>query len=199
MGFAILPTERFLVRVPTVATYTPEEIEILGLPVTYNRFGGYVEAYKELTTCMLPISKLIDIYIGNMPIYIVNREDIQRIHDILTTYIYNVNHSNNQYNQIGVKEERIEDIEKFAREMFSINTDILKPKKHKFDTDLDPTPRITNTAITEQLSNYIDNVNKYKPSQDSIKPLPDQIKPVKVSSAYDGLPNFDPTRLRKFT
>lgn len=125
-----LPDKLFLVRVPIVATYTDEEIDLLGLPVSINHYQNYgsnygmcnYQAYKELTTVMLPLTKIIDIYCNGHQIAVVNRSDIPIIYEILEKYLLGVTAVKQfSLNHAMIQEDRMEDIERFAQEMFGIN------------------------------------------------------------------------------
>lgn len=121
-----LPSKLYMVRVPIVCTYSAAELDILGAPLTVNTVTGDIvnkKAYHDLTTCMLPLTKIIDIYAGGYPIYIVNRTDNVEIFNTLEEYLAGVINAKSGYmlNTPTVIEERLEDIEKFAQEMFGLN------------------------------------------------------------------------------
>lgn len=129
-----LPDTLFLVRVPIVATYSDAEISLLGLPITINHGDNYgsnqgeynYSAYKELTTVMLPITRLVDIYCGGHKIVIVNRSDIPVIYEILEKYLMGVTAAQTySLNRALIEEDRMEDIERFASEMFGINKSLI--------------------------------------------------------------------------
>lgn len=191
-----LPDKLFLVRVPIVCTYSQEEIDILGLPVTYNvDSGAYVaDAYKNLTTCMLPLTKIIDIYTSNYPIYVVNEEDVKTIYDILNRYFHGLDEQGNfDYNVQGQVEDRLADIKKFATEMFGLNTEQLKPKRERtFVTHFDDVP-VINTSTVEKDTEFLElanKVNMYKPTYTVEHNRHLNNNQIDVSSAYDNLPNF---------
>lgn len=173
-GIPRLPNKLFLVRVPIIATYSPEELDILGLPVTYNFFGNYDDqAYRNLTTCMLPLDRLIDIYTSNFPIYIVNHGDIQVIHDILVKYIEDAYDGPADPNIRYEEDERIEDIERFAMEMFDINLAHVRHKKEQQvtfgDTQIAMLPRlpvdqIVSNPVVDSIAASAKAVDLHKPN-----------------------------------
>lgn len=129
-----LPKRLFMVRVPIVATYTDEEIEVLGLPISINHYQNYgsnygtcnYQAYKDLTTVMLPLTKIIDIYCNGHKIVVVNKADIPVIYEILEKYLLGVTAVKQfSLNHAMIEEERMDDIERFAQEMFGINKAVI--------------------------------------------------------------------------
>lgn len=129
-----LPGQLFLVRVPIVATYTDEEISLLGLPINvdhgfdYGSTGGRYDynAYKELTTVMLPLTKIVDIYCSGHKIAVVNQSDIPIIYEILEKYLMGVTTVKNySLNHAMIQEDRLDDIERFAQEMFGLNKGVI--------------------------------------------------------------------------
>lgn len=129
-----LPKKLFLVRVPIVATYTDAEIEFLGLPITINHQQDYganygdcnYQAYKELTTVMLPLTKIIDIYCNGHKIAVVKKSDIPIIYGILEKYLLGVTAVKQfSLNHAMIEEDRMDDIERFAQEMFGINKAVI--------------------------------------------------------------------------
>ena len=146
-----LPNDLFMVRVPIIATYEDREIDTFGLPFSIDNQGNqFMDTYKELTTVMLPLDKIIDIYIKGFYIAVVNKEDISKIYVILEKYLSgSVSNPNAYINRGFVKEERLEDIERFANEMFGLNkativNDAVKESKNNpFGLNLDLMPLIT--------------------------------------------------------
>lgn len=118
-----LPTTLFSVRVPIIATYSDSEVDLYGLPMSVDNMGNRdEEAYKDFTTVMLPLTKLIDIYSRGYPIRLVDQNDINTIYKILEEYLQStVDTFNNSPNKIIYEEERGDDIERFAAEIFGLN------------------------------------------------------------------------------
>ena len=130
-GYQPLPGKLFMVRVPIVATYSDEELELLGIPLsTVIEGSGEYESrrydkncYKELTTVMLPLTKIIDIYCAGMRIQLVNHKDTLVIYRLLENYIAGIESTPHMLNMENtVPDERLENIKKFAQEMFAINS-----------------------------------------------------------------------------
>lgn len=145
-----LPSQLFLVRVPVVATYTDEEISVLGLPINVDHGYEYgsvegrydYNAYKELTTVMLPLTKIVDIYCSGHKIAVVNQSDIPIIYEILEKYLMGVTAVKNySLNHAMIQEDRLDDIERFAQEMFGLNKGVIarsvydQMSKNSFDLD----------------------------------------------------------------
>lgn len=130
--YKALPDKLFAVRVPIICTYTPQELDIIGIPLTVDNDDGRVidrKPYNNLTTCMLPLTKLVDIYDEGYPIYLVNSEDSVIVYEMLEEYLSGVVYAQsvNMLNMERIEETRLESIEKFANEMFGLNKgDIIK-------------------------------------------------------------------------
>lgn len=121
-----LPDKLFLVRVPIICTYSQAELDLVGVPMTLDTNSGEFrdrKAYNNLTTCMLKLTKIIDIYCQGYPIYVVKHEDTLEIFNLLEDYLAGVVSTQSTYvlNTPTVIEERLPDIEKFAQEMFGLN------------------------------------------------------------------------------
>lgn len=125
-----LPNTLFLVRVPIVCTYTSAEVDMFGLPMSTDNLGNeFRDTYKDLVTVMLNVDRMIDIYIQGYPIYIVNKEDSAKIFSILEEYLAGtVNNPTAFLNQANVEEDRLNDIERFAEEMFGLNKNTIVSK-----------------------------------------------------------------------
>lgn len=147
-----LPDRLFMVKVPYIATLSSAEIDAFGLPVDIDHgtdigsmTGIYnYQAYNHFTTVMLPLTRIIDIYCNGYEIRINNREDIPIIYEILETYLRGViNVQNFSLNRRMIKEDRLDDIERFANEMFGLNRGVIaqsafdKTKTTSFNLNLD--------------------------------------------------------------
>lgn len=124
-----LPDNLFKVRVPIIATYTEQEINAYGLPldVDNNKNGtANKNSYNNMTTVMLKLDKIIDIYIKGYPIYLVDNEQSKLMFKILEEYIYvNNNDVRTSLNQEVVKDDRLYEIDKFVGEMFGYNKETI--------------------------------------------------------------------------
>lgn len=210
-----LPNRLFLVRVPIICTYEEVEAEILGMPTTYDFTNDRIldkKAYNSLTTCMLPLTKLIDIYNNGYEVYIVNQEDVSTIYTILDEYLTSTIAVKNNFvlNAELVEEDRIDGIEKFAKEMFGLNKGpILRSMVNiehvnGFDLNMNlmtPTPR----ARTINLNETSSNTNNYLPTTQTSYPMTvDEVNTRKkesiapsigdvgnYSTTYTTIPTFD--------
>ena len=93
-----LSKKLYKVRVPSVATYTEEELKHTGImPVLMNyssepvgsEFLNQLEQESPLaheTTIMINIRRMIDIYIRGFPIKVVNEKDVIEIYNVLEDY-----------------------------------------------------------------------------------------------------------------
>ena len=117
-----LPKDLFLVRVPIVATYSEYEMTNLGLPVNIINGQPDMKTYNTMTPVYLDLDRIIDIYINGYPIRLINHDDLDKIYAILDSYVRGLNENNNyELNMVGVVEERLYDIERFAAEIFDEN------------------------------------------------------------------------------
>jgi len=83
----VLRNSAFLVRIPMIYTIDERELEMFGLPeqkVDGVRSKG---AEKELTTVGLPIMRLLEIFEGGAPIYLLDNSDVAIIYNIIDDYI----------------------------------------------------------------------------------------------------------------
>lgn len=139
-----LPSDLFLVRVPMIATYSDYELNNIGMPV--NVVNGIPDhsTYNSMTVVMLPLDRIIDIYISGYPIRLCKTEDLETIYSILDEYVRGVE-LNPDYrfnlNQEHIVEDRLYEIERFAAEIFDTNKfEILKQSidfKHGYTVDMD--------------------------------------------------------------
>jgi len=116
-----LTRQLFTVRVPLVATYSEDEIELYGLPVNIVK-GKKQDSMDNLTTVMLPLESIIDIYKQGFFIRLVNKEDLNIIYSQLEDYINGIEHGGKR--SINVQEgdvDKLNDVDKFLTEMFDNN------------------------------------------------------------------------------
>lgn len=111
----------YTVRVPLAATYSEAEIELYGLPVNIVK-GEKKDSMSDLTTVMLPLESIIDIYKQGFFIRLVNREDLNKIYNQLDNYINGL--ENNNKRSINIQEgdvDQLNEIDQFLTEMFDNN------------------------------------------------------------------------------
>jgi hypothetical protein len=117
-----LPSKLYTVKVPTIATYTEEEIAIYGLPMNVDENNKQQEMYQNFTTVMYCIDKMIDMYIEGYPIKLVNPEDVREIFMILDNYMESKRPTSNVSLNVRIdKDNRLAEIDKFMSEMFDYN------------------------------------------------------------------------------
>lgn len=117
-----------LVRVPMVCTYSEMELEEFGLRTDYIKEHLHTDKndtmlmrndtnvpYLDMTTCMLPIEKLLEIYSDGYPIEVINTSDVKRIFDIL-------NRAYEEMNKFNKKDLNHFIIERFLDDIIANNT-----------------------------------------------------------------------------
>lgn len=123
----------FHVRVPRRATYSHEELEIVGLVQKFDNKGNPItkkntsDTEDDLCTCMLPLSKLIDLYCSGTYIALLDSKDSIKVYDILDDYItyfksagtYSIHTVDTTDNYL------LEQIEKFLTEVYQYNTKVI--------------------------------------------------------------------------
>ena len=163
-----LPDNVFKVRVPIIATYTEQEIEIYGIPLDVNNTNGRPdkESYQNMTIAMLNLDRIIDIYIQGYPIYLVDQSQRELMFNILEEYIYvNNNDVRTSLNQNVVKDERLYEIDKFVNEMFNNNKESIvkevvnQNNGYAINMGLMPTPG----TIVQQPMHLTEEDNNGKP------------------------------------
>jgi len=94
----------FMVRAPRSLLYDPEEIKMLGIPITYGEDGAKKKSVTDLDTVMIPAIKIVEIFKNGGTIYVVNRDDIITLGELLTEvlelYKYSVNVNDLEEKQI---------------------------------------------------------------------------------------------------
>lgn len=121
----------FMVRVPRSLLYSPEEIKLFGLPITYGEDGANKKSINDLDTVMLPASKLVEIYKNGGTIYIKDPNEIMVLGELLTEvadiYKYSVN--------VNDLEEKAV-IEEFLEALTGLNSGFIERKiKEELEED----------------------------------------------------------------
>lgn len=123
-----LPHDLYRVRVPAICTYTQAERELYGLPMDLivNKDTGdkiyNQQAYNNLVRCMLPLDRIIDIYLDGYPIYLVEKDDLPIIYKTLDHYVSGYNDMEKYSPNAGViRDDRMEHIQMFLKEIFGWN------------------------------------------------------------------------------
>lgn len=120
--FQELSKKLYRVNVPIVATYSEEEIGIFGIGLDVRNGNLVKDSFEEMTGVMINIDKMINIYLQGYPISINNQQDSSEIYKELERYLSGVNTSQDfSPNQIKVEDQRVEEIDKFAAEIFGLN------------------------------------------------------------------------------
>ena len=74
-----LPGNLFIVRLPIIATYTEQEMEIMGLPMDNDLLKNKKTPNLEnMTNAMVTVKRMITLYSEGYPIYLINSEDSKK-------------------------------------------------------------------------------------------------------------------------
>lgn len=133
----------YRVRVPTLATYTESELEVLGIPVDIDADGKEHDGSMEMRVVEMSIARLLEIYENGFPIRVINNNDVHEIYHVIQEHIgaFNnfVRRSPNQARIVPY--EDLERLDNFANEIFGnnkrrlVNAEMVKPD-NGFDTGL---------------------------------------------------------------
>jgi len=125
----------FKVRIPYLATFSPEELEE-GNHVGIDTIDGKNDDDNlgTMATVWIKIPKMIEVHSNGFPIKLVDSSKLEEIYDILDNYIQgNTAKSDRKFSKRRVSDEDMEEVEKFAEEVFGYN------KKAILKTMLSPT------------------------------------------------------------
>lgn len=123
----MLTSKLFKVRIPVMYTYTQFELEVMGTRVNSRDNEHYntneqISDMSNLVTVMINLDKILDIYINGGKILICDENDVETIYQTLENYLQTVNRQvTRSLNSKIVKENRIDDIDRFLTEMFGYN------------------------------------------------------------------------------
>ena len=117
-----LPKKKFLCKVPLISTYEPEMLELIGLPQAIDNQGNQFDIYNNMTTVMIDIDRMIELFKTGYRIAVIKRSDVTEIYNILERYYYDVEEDMNySLNRKAVKEDRLDDINNFIDEILKLN------------------------------------------------------------------------------
>ena len=112
----------FKVKIPTIATYTDAELEVYGIGL--DNYGGDIkhDSYNDFSVVHITIDRMVTLYTEGYPLYILDQKESTEIFTILEDYL----HKRNQFalhspNRQTDSEDRLEDIDTFASEIFGYN------------------------------------------------------------------------------
>ena len=116
-----LSKKLFRIRVPLMATYSEEEMDIFGMP--QDEFDGKVrDASEAMTMIMINLDKMIDMYSQGYRIQVANPNDTKLIFTSLEKYLRGTLDTEEfSLNTATITDDRMEEIDKFAQEMFGLN------------------------------------------------------------------------------
>lgn len=115
-----LPDYLYKVKIPAVATYSEEEIDTFGMPVTVMD-GKKKDDYEADTVVMLTLDKIVDIYISGYSIVLLNDFEVTKLYGVLEDYLSKLDVRRESLNQLPMRDARADDIELFLTEMFGYN------------------------------------------------------------------------------
>jgi len=116
-----LPDTLFMVKVPTIYTYSEADMNSMGLPMKQSINGKDTVDANEMSRVMLPLTRIIDIYSYGGKISLVNSDEVTAIYKILEDYLRDYNPITPELNSTSYDESRDIDIDRFASEMFDLN------------------------------------------------------------------------------
>lgn len=118
----LLPNYSFMVVVPSIATYTAEEVEIYGLPTRITNNEKLDKHFNEMSTVYLPLYKIIEIYNQGFPIKLVRQDEIDKVYGLLEEYLNKVGDlRDNTIHKLKFDQNKLEEIDRFASEVFNLN------------------------------------------------------------------------------
>lgn len=210
-----LPRKLFKVRVPVIATYSDEELELLGIPMSVVTEGSGEDinvrydknSFRELVTVSLPLTKIIDIYCNGMRIQVVDHKDTFEIYRLLENYIAGIESTPHMLNMENrVLDKRLENIKQFAQDIYGMN----KGRIHKgvsadmennpFRSTMGFMPKIIKPKVVHMTPRrYVDNTPKldfslpkehqqYPFTHPVRKPMEQPIVNYQSQQVYDSMP-----------
>lgn len=119
----VIFNQRFLVNVPVLATYSEEEMDILGVPMHIENDETKFKAEFDMTTAMITINDMINIYNNGFPIRLLNNDDVLYIYNVIQNHLLawknrGVNSLNKVYLDI---DDDLITLDKFANEIFGLH------------------------------------------------------------------------------
>ena len=114
----------FLARVPILATFSEEEIEITGIPMHQNMEDDKkTESMLNTTTVMITINDMVEKYKNGFKISIVNYEDMSFIYDVIQDHL--LAWRNRRITSLNSTSTNVDndliDLDSFANEIFGIH------------------------------------------------------------------------------
>ena len=114
----------FLARVPILATFSEEEIEITGIPMHQNMEDEKkTESMLNTTTVMITINDMVEKYKNGFKISIVNYEDMSFIYDVIQDHL--LAWRNRRITSLNSTSTNVDndliDLDSFANEIFGIH------------------------------------------------------------------------------
>ncbi len=115
----------YTIRVPMVATYSEEEMDLFGIPQdeTENEYEEMVQkdVSLELVTIMTTIDKMIDMFSLGYPIRLMGNH-VTEVFKIMETYLSGRNDDEHfSLNRLTTPDTRLKEIDAFASGMFDLN------------------------------------------------------------------------------
>jgi len=118
----IIFNRRWIVRVPTLATFSDEELEIRGIGISMTDGTKDLDSYKDMITCGLTIAELAEIHSNGNPIYCVEPEDAGKIYKVIDEHISNWKIAmTRSVNKRKYPESDLRKLDAFAHEIFGLN------------------------------------------------------------------------------
>lgn len=113
----------FKVKVPVLATYTEMDMELVGLPASYDAKAGLQnQSVTELNDVYLTINDMLEIYKKGFDILVDKQEDVDTIYKSINDHLLMwAKYGSHGPNRIVIPEEDLSDLDRFAAEIFNNN------------------------------------------------------------------------------
>jgi hypothetical protein len=202
-----IPKKKFMISVPTIHTYSQEEIDIYGIDIDVVDGNPATSSYNEFTNVMWDLDQMIDAYTKGCPIKVLSKDDVSKIYEILETYLRGqVDQLQTSINVINITDDRVSEIEKFAQEMFNLNRvtiskDILKNSNNGFNLGFNMMNLSSNhpqgSTNTDELNIVTHSHMQNAMSNMNQKPVDDTPTHPSVTYINDNRPEIDITKIKR--
>lgn len=131
-----LPTKLYEVTIPSIFTYSQEELEIYGLPMTVvNNETLQRDFTTSYSHVCLPLKRIIEIFNMGASIKLRNPDDLVEIYNSLEKYLNDTHDMlNNTIHKPKFQEDELQDIDRFLSSMFELNKHKITLSSLKFES-----------------------------------------------------------------
>jgi len=121
LGIRMKMANKYMVKVPAVATMSEEELELKGPPIVYKNGKPLQGSENRLIAVTLPIWRILEIYENGYPIVLVRRSDLKRFIKDLERIVLEL-----EQNPLVSYKEYIERLNAFIEEIMENNSLTIK-------------------------------------------------------------------------